>query len=209
MLTVGDTVTNDDGFTGVVTSDNVVRELLAAGKTWKAYAEDLPSVGYTGDGPGFYARRHNPLSYFADVVNDSAQRRNLVPFSQFAGDLAGNALPSYAFIVPNECNDAHSCPLATADQWLQTNIAPLIASPTFQQSGLLIIVFDESGGDDTNGGGRIAWIAISSKAKPGYQSASRYQHESTLRLSGEALGLKQFPGAAATAGNMAEFFVVP
>ena len=33
MLTVGDTVTNDDGFTGVVTSDNVVRELLAAGKT--------------------------------------------------------------------------------------------------------------------------------------------------------------------------------
>src|SRR5207249_514134 len=118
-------------------------------------------------------------------------------------------LPDYAFIVPNECNDAHSCPLATADQWLQANIAPLIASPTFQQGGLLIIVFDESGGDNTKGGGRIVWVAVSSKAKRGYQSASLYQHQNTLRLTAEALGLSQFPGAAATAGNMAEFFAVP
>ncbi|HVH68388.1 MAG TPA: hypothetical protein VM716_11005 [Gemmatimonadales bacterium] len=31
-------------------------------------------------------------------------------------------------------------------------------------------------------------------------------HESTLRLMAEALGLTTFPGAAATAPNMAEFF---
>jgi len=29
----------------VVLSDNIVRHLVAAGKTWKAYAEDLPSAG--------------------------------------------------------------------------------------------------------------------------------------------------------------------
>ncbi len=206
MMTVGKIVTNKNGFRGVVTDDNIVRQLLAAGKTWKSYAEDLPSVGFTGDGPRPYARKHNPLSYLSDVVNDSVQRNNLVPFTQFAIDLASNTLPNYSFIVPNRCNDAHDCPLSTADQWLQTNIAPLIASPTFQQDGLLIITFDESGDDNTRGGGRVAWVAVSPKAKPGYRSDALYQHQSTLRLTAEGLGLTTFPNAAATAPNMAEFF---
>ena len=44
MLTAGQTITTDDGFTGTVNDDNIVRQLLAAGKTWKDYAEWLPSV---------------------------------------------------------------------------------------------------------------------------------------------------------------------
>src|SRR5207248_10930847 len=36
MLTTGQTLTNNDAYTGTVTSDNVVRHLLTAGKTWKA-----------------------------------------------------------------------------------------------------------------------------------------------------------------------------
>jgi len=210
MMTVGKIVTNNDGYTGTVTDDNIVRHLLAAGKTWKAYAEDLPAVGYHAAGDsGKYASRHNPLSYLSDVVNDPAQVTNLVPFSQFAADLANNALPNYAFIVPNLCNDAHDCPLATADAWLQTNIDPLITSTGFQQDGLLIILFDESRADLRHGGGRIAWVVVSAKVKPGYRSAALYQHENTLRLTAEALRLTTFPNAAADAANMAEFFTTP
>ena len=210
MMTVGKIVTNNDAYSGTVTDDNIVRHLLAAGKTWKAYAEDLPAVGYHAAGDsGKYASRHNPLSYLSDVVNDPAQVTNLVPFSQFAADLANNALPNYAFIVPNLCNDAHDCPLATADAWLQTNIDPLITSTGFQQDGLLIILFDESRADLRHGGGRIAWVVVGAKVKPGYRSAALYQHENTLRLTAEALGLTTFPNAAADAANMAEFFVTP
>jgi len=48
--------------------NNVVRELVAAGKTWKAYAESLPSVGYPGRGyppaaGGQYYVRHVPIAY--------------------------------------------------------------------------------------------------------------------------------------------------
>jgi hypothetical protein len=96
--------------------------------------------------------------------------------------------------------------LGTADNWLKTNIAPLIASPTFQQDGLLIVVFNESGGDNTLGGGRIYWAAISPKAKRGYQSTTTYQHPSTLRLILKGLGVTVYPGAAATAPDMDEFF---
>ena len=206
MMTAGKIVTNSDSYSATVTDDNIVRHLLAAGKTWKSYAEDLPSVGYTGQKTGLYARKHNPLSFYSDVVDDSAQIKRLVPFTQFATDLAGDTLPNYSFVVPNLCNDAHDCDLPTADAWLQTHIAPLIASTTFQANGLLIIVFDEADTDNTNGGGRIVWTAVSSKAKAGYTSAVLYQHENTLRLTAEGLGLTSYPGAAANASNMGEFF---
>ena len=206
MLGTGQIITNDDSYSTIVTVDNVVRRLRAAGKTWKSYAEDIPSVGYTGGDVGGYARKHNTFALLSDVANDSIQRRNLVPFTQFATDLANGTLPDYSNIVPNLCNDAHDCSLATADTWLQTHIAPLLASATFQQDGLLIITFDEAGSDNTNGGGRIAWVVVSPKAKRGYQSTTLYQHQSTLRLTLEALGITPFPGAAATAPTMSEFF---
>jgi acid phosphatase len=206
MMTVGDTITDDDGYSQVVTLDNVVRRLVAAGKTWKAYAEDLPLVGYLGEGRGRYARKHNVLALLSDVVGDTAQQRNLVPFSQFATDLATNALPDYGFIVPNLCNDAHDCPLGMADAWLKTHIDPLVRSATFQRDGLLIVVFDESGRDNTHGGGRIACVIVSPKAKRGYRSTTFYQQQSILRLSLKALGVKAFPNAAANAPDMDEFF---
>jgi phospholipase C len=134
-----------------VSVDNVVREVLAASKTWKSYAEDLPSVGYTrGDSGNDYVR-HNPLAYMTDVQNSPTQQQNLVPFTQFSTDVASGNLPDYSFIVPNAGDDAHNCELGAADNWLKTNINPLIKNPTFQNDGLLIIAFDESANDDTDG----------------------------------------------------------
>src|SRR5437868_13229738 len=206
MMTVGKIVTNNDSYSTVVSDDNIIRHLIAAGKTWKSYAEDLPSVGYTGGDVGNYARKHNVIALLSDVVNDSAQRNSLVPFSQFAADLAGGHLPAYSFVAPNLCNDAHDCSLATADQWLQANIAPLVNSALFQRDGLLVIVFDEAGSDNTNGGGHVPCVIVSPKAKRGYEGVGVYEHQSLLRLTGEALGLRALPNAAATAPAMGEFF---
>src|SRR5256885_13051461 len=116
MMTVGKIVTNDDSYSGVVSDDNIIRRLIAAGKTWKSYAEDLPSVGYTGGDVGNYARKHNVIALLSDVVNDPTQRNNLVPFSQFAADLAGGHPPASSFVAPNLCDDAHDRPLSTAGQ---------------------------------------------------------------------------------------------
>src|SRR5467141_1007412 len=59
MLATGQIITNNDGYSTIVAVDNVVRRLLAVGKSWKSYAEDLPAVGYTGGDVGNYARKHN------------------------------------------------------------------------------------------------------------------------------------------------------
>jgi phosphatidylinositol-3-phosphatase len=207
MLTAGQLVTNDDSFTGTVSVDNIARDLIASGKTWKSYAESLPSVGYAGGDSYPYAKRHNPFSYFSDVLNSSTQLQNLVQLSQFNSDLASNQLPNFSYVVPNLLDDGHDGPLQLVDNWLQQNIGPLISSTTFQHDGLLIIVFDEADtNDSTNGGGHVAAFIISPKAKRGYQSTTLYQHQSALRLILQGLGNQAFPGMAGTAPEMREFF---
>jgi phosphatidylinositol-3-phosphatase len=221
VLTTGEgtsiTGSEGDSYNGVVTQDNVVRTLTAAGKTWKCYAEALPSVGYLGSDDGAYLQHHNPFVYFSDVQNSSSQATNIVAFTQLGADISNNSLPDYAFIVPNVNDDAHNCPagmttcsdqqkLVAADQWLSVNIAPLLASSAFQNS-LLVITFDE--GDDTDtahGGGQVATVIISPLTKPGHRSTTFYQHESTLRLMMEGLGVSDLPGGAASAPDMSEFF---
>jgi len=208
MLTTGLTETFDDSFSGTISDDNVVRELVKAGKTWKSYAESLPSPGYLGTDSGLYVRRHNPFTYLSDVHNDAAQAANIVPFTQFGADFASNALPQYSFIAPNLMNDAHDGSLAQADAWLQTNIAPLLANSAFLSSGLLIITFDEGGQTDLDHlGGQVATLIISSKAKKGYQSTTSYQHQSALRLILVGSGVNNFPGLSAVAPDMTEFFI--
>lgn len=207
MLTTGQMETLNDNFSGTIGDDNVVRELVSVGKTWKTYQESIPSAGYLGGDAPPYVRRHNPFSLLSDVQNNPAQAANIVPFTQFATDLANNSLPNFSFIVPDVNNDAHDGTLATADSWLQSNMAPLIASSTFQSGGLLVILFDEGELSDFNhGGGQVAAVIVSSNGKPNFQSQTLYQHQSTLRLVLEALGVKKFPGQAATAPEMAEFF---
>ncbi len=206
MLTTGQIETVDDAFTGTITDDNIVRELAKANKTWHSYAESLPGTGYLGGDVYPYFKHHNPFAYFSDVIG-TPQANNIVPFSQFSSDLAAGTLPDFSFIIPNALNDAHDGTLAAADQWLSAHIDPLIKSSSFQNGGLLIIVFDESVSTDvSHGGGHIAMLVIGPQVKSGYQSTTFFQHQSTLRLVMSTLGVTAFPGLAASAPGMGELF---
>jgi phosphatidylinositol-3-phosphatase len=219
MVTAGQLVTSSGAGPPagtVVDIDNIERQLIAAGKSWKVYAEDLPHVGYVGGTVYPYLKFHNPFAYYSDNQNGSPQANNIVPFSQFGGDVSGGSLPDFSFVVPNAVNDARDCPgggscpdslkLSTADQWLQNNIAQLLTSPQFQQNGLLVIWWDEGNATDTaNGGGHIAVVLVGPMVKQGFRSTTFYRHQNLLRTLCEALGLG-FPGASSSASSMAEFF---
>jgi phosphatidylinositol-3-phosphatase len=207
MLTTGQIITKNDSFCSKITNDNIVRHLITGGKTWKSYAESLPSVGYTGCSYGAYVKRHNPFAYFNDVVDSSTEKLNLVPFSQLPTDLTSNHLPQFSFIVPNLNNDAHNGTLSQADYWLKKNIGPLINSFVFQKDGILIIVFDEAETSDTQGGGgHVTAVVIGPKVLAGHKSSITYQHQNTLKTLMKALGVSSFPGAASSASSMSDFF---
>src|SRR5579864_7593725 len=212
-MVTGQDLTNDDSvlpLTFPVSVDNVIRELIASGKSWKQYAESIPSVGYLGGDStccgGLYYVHHVPSAYLTDA-QVPGQATNIVPFTQFISDLSNNALPNYSFVTPNGCDDAHDCTIQTFDNWLKTNIAPLLSNSQFLENGVLIVAWDESANDSTNGAGRVQFVLAGPTVKTAYSSSNLYQWPSLCRLSLEGLALPTIPAACASAPSMLEFFV--
>jgi len=216
MMTTGQVVNTDDSFMGTFSGNDVATSLAAVGKTWKVYAESLPAAGYIGGDQYPYIKHHDPFSYFDNVRNDTSEKANIVPFTEFTTDMAGKLLPNYFFIVPNNLHNGHDCPsggstctisdrLSAIDGWLQSNLSSLLADSDFASHGILIVTFDESATDNTMGGGRIAVVLSGKRVKSGFQSMTTYQFPSLLRFSLKSLGVTNYPGASASAPDMDEF----
>ncbi|HWC18039.1 MAG TPA: alkaline phosphatase family protein, partial [Terriglobales bacterium] len=196
-----------DGCTSPITSDNIFYELSKAGLTWKVYAQSLPSVGYMRGDSGAYADRHNPAKWYAYVINTPAAQQNIVPFTQFATDLAANQLPNYSLIIPDLDNDAHDGTLAQADSFLANGVAPLLNTAAFKTGdGLLFVTFDECDGAVGACPQQVYTAVIGPKVKHGTVSSSFYKHENLLRTMLDALGISSYPGASAAASDMRDFF---
>src|SRR3569833_2761301 len=163
------------------THDNVVRELLNQGYTWKTYQENLPYAGYQGlkygDANAYY-RRHNPLIDFTDVCPGTGQATNSVPYSRLSTDIADGTTPNFAYITPNGDEDAHDGTLLAADQWLQDHVPAILALPEFAPGGdgNLLLVWDEgtlssdnrcSATDSTGCGGRSANLVVGPRVRSG------------------------------------------
>lgn len=202
------------------TADNVVRELLRRGYTWRSYQENLPYAGFQGLYGGVnnsYYRRHNPLIDFSDVCPGTGQDKNSVPYSQMAADFARGETVNFAYITPDVDEDSHNGTLAAADQWLETNVPAILARPEFSAGGdgILFIVWDEgtlttdnrcSATVATGCGGRTAALVIGPHVKAGYKSSITYHNENVLKTVCAAMGLAPCPGAAQNAAPMSDFF---
>lgn len=191
VMTTGEAASTDDGWGGSYPGDNIVSQLIAANKTWKLYADSLPRAGYVGGNRAPYVKKHNPIAYFDVVRNNDEQRMRIVPFEQFGVDLKSpQGLPDFSMVIPNEDHDAHDGTLQEADDWLKTNISPLLQDPEFQKDGILIITFDESFKDDkAHGGGHVPTVVIGAAAKEHYTDSNFYHHESLFATLEEALGV--------------------
>jgi hypothetical protein len=191
-----------------ISSDNIFHELSNAGISWKLYAEGLPYAGYLGGNKGAYVDRHNPAKWYADVINSPSLQQNLVPFAQFAADLAADQLPAYSLIIPDVNHDAHDGTLAEADGWLQANFDPLLNHPSFQPGGdgLLIVTFDECDAAVGACSQQVFTAVIGPNVKRRFQSNVWYRHENTLRTILDAFGVTLYPGASQTAADMADLF---
>jgi hypothetical protein len=166
-----------------------------------------------------YAARHNPFVYFHSLIDSGSCERNVVPLTHLAPDLTSvSTTPRFNFVVPNLCNDGHDAPcagkdvsggqaggLVSADHFLQMYVPKIMASPAFKQDGLLLVVADETDGQDAasccgetpgpnspapgiyvqsnngQGGGLIGALAIGRCVRPAATSSQPYNHYSLLR----------------------------
>lgn len=188
---------SDDCTSCVVSGRSLASTLAARGRSWKTYAEGLPSPGFTGASAGEYAKKHDPFLYFREVLARPSWRRRVVPFSELAGDLSARRLPDFALIVPNLCNDMHDCSIATGDRWLRREIVPLLSSPALA-GGVVFVVFDE-GSTDAGGGGNVVALALGPLVRPGARYTGATSHYGLLRTIEQAWGLPLLGRSASAA----------
>ena len=114
---------------------------LAAGMTARTYNETMTRNCQTHDN-GKYAVKHNPWAYFA--AERAACRKYDVPLAVLADDISSGNLPNVGMLTPNLCNDAHDCPLRTADAFLKLWLPRVMRGPDYTSGKLTIVVtFDE------------------------------------------------------------------
>ncbi|MEN2736513.1 alkaline phosphatase family protein [Microbacterium sp. X-17] len=184
---------NPPGGSCLVTGPNLAEELDHAGRSWRMYAESMPSPCTTAN-TSLYAVKHNPFLYFPSVTGSASYcAAHDVPYSRFAGDLASAAtLPAFSFISPNLCDDMHDCSVAAGDAWLRANVPPILASPAFTtQRSLLVVTFDEGDSSDNV----VACVFAGPAARTHTVVATPYTHYSLLRTIEEVWGLASLTGA--------------
>ncbi len=165
-------------------------QIEATGRTWKGYFEDMPRPCYLGD-TVTYVQKHNPFLYFDSIRLDSARcERHIVPLTQLEEDLAAAALPNFAFLIPNQCNNGHDCSGAIADAWLEVWVNRLLTyleARADEFPYLLVITWEEGQGNHSccglppEAGGRVPAILLSPLARKGFQDDTPYTHYSLLK----------------------------
>lgn len=202
--------------TDAITDNNIFRVLNNAGISWKVYAQSYAAAGGTITTPDnhngtSYYRRHNGATWYSDVLNNvSGSATKVVDLAQLNTDIQAGKLPRFSIIVPDGAHDAHDGSLATADQFLNSTLTPVLNLPDFKTggSGLILVTFDECGGGTNAGCGASVYTAlIGPRVKPHTVSSVLYKHENALRTMLDSLGVKSYPGASASAADMTDFFV--
>ncbi|HZZ68741.1 MAG TPA: alkaline phosphatase family protein [Phenylobacterium sp.] len=176
-----------DGAKAAGYADHTVRaphlgdQLIAAGLTWKGYYESLPKPGaldVVASDPRFdngtrktalYASKHSGFMNFADVQNDPKRAERIVGFDQLQRDLAAGTMPTFAVIVPNQCNDMHglhgdgvpadcngdnkAALIHRGDAFAGDLVRRIQASPVWAASGnvAIVLTFDEGAGKTREG----------------------------------------------------------
>ena len=118
-----------------------------------------------------YVSKHNPFPWFHSLLDNGDCARQVVPLAgSLLADLQSEkTTPAFSWITPNNCSDAHDAtckgdnlsggsnaltgvkhkPLNTqgglyaADLFLRQVIPTIMASPAYQDGGLIVVNFDE------------------------------------------------------------------
>ncbi len=206
-------------------------QLQHAGLTWKAYLESLPTPGslaYVAEDRAVvtstvplpvYAAKHAGFVNFASAQTDPDRARHLVGFEQFRADIASGALPNFALVVPNQCNEMHGLPplpgvptdcaitntgllIRRGDAEVGRIVAMIQGTPAWRskRNVAIVITFDEGSGrttegccgkPDNGGGGHIPAVVITNHGPRGARDDTPYSHYSLLRTLQDAFGITE------------------
>ncbi len=191
-LTSGSTqgITDDgDPDTHPLSVPSIFSELGSS--NWRTLAESMPTA-CDHVTSGSYAARHNPAVYYTSIA--TACQHDDVPLR-----LPLNLSAKYTIIVPNICDDMHSCPVSTGDRWLSQYVPLVLSSAQYQSRSLvLFITFDEN---DSAASNQVPTLVVAPSTPQGARVGARFTHYSLLKTAEVLLHVAQL-GQARTAASM-------
>jgi len=165
----------------------------------------------SGDIVQLYASKHNPFVYFRSIQEGDQPGSDLTNVVGFDGpgglyaDLGSGNVPTFSFIVPNQCNDQHGrgnstafCAYDPTDNGTQAGLNPALmnagdvavkrivnaikASPVWPQgNNAIVVVWDENDYSSAPNINTVLVIVDTNYGSHGLQSTTTYNHFSLLR----------------------------
>jgi Phosphoesterase family len=179
----------------------IADRLIAAGLDFKQYAEELPegtcpwniSGQHVAEKRGNYVRRHVPFLSFRQVQEkwcDHVIRVDSSKANNFFLQDARKGLVAYSFYTPNMNHDGHDTNTEIAGAWVRKFLDDTFPE-TLRKGTLVVITFDESGGNEDN---RIYTVFLGDMVKDASQQdpaalGRHYNHYSVLRTVEDNFGL--------------------
>jgi hypothetical protein len=198
---------------GIDTADGLFSSGLAT-------VQNPPSnFGITDGVLGLYAVKHDPFAYFADIqagTNPSLSFERVAGFDGHNGllaDLESGNVPTFSYIVPNQCNDQHgrsgagpACDydpsdlgtvaglnpalMAQGDATLERLVTAIKGSPVWVEgSNAIVIVWDESDYANAPITNRVTLIVDRNDVTKPKVSRKFYTHFSLLKTLEGGFGL--------------------
>ena len=167
----------DDSGPNTFTAPNLGGELIASGRTFAGYSENLPYAGYTGLKSNGYSRKHNPWADFTDIPASANQ-----PLTSFPTDYA--KLPTISFVIPTKDNNMHDGTIQAGDTWLRNHLDGY-AKWAKTHNSLLIVTWDE---DDRSSSNQVPTFFVGQGVRAG-RYAEQITHYSVLRTLEDMYGL--------------------
>jgi hypothetical protein len=221
-----------------VAAPSLISEFDHAHVSWKAYLQSLPHPGFQGicypancngspDKDPLYVSKHDGIQNFTTSLNAADWSRQ-VPIDQLSQDLRKGNVPSFSWVIPDECRDQHGDPpycldsgntgggdpqdqhlLTVGDQYLGQLVAQITHARFWAKGNNAIdIVYDE-GDNNVGGGGRVANIVVTSHGPRHLKDAAHYSHYSLLRTIQQNFGVACLQHSCGAATNpMTPLFAV-
>lgn len=166
---------------------SVFDQALSSGRSAAVFAESMPTPCRRSHFPRTdpsYTMLVNPWTYYpASRSRCRAADRSARSFRTAA---AADALPNVGFLVPNLCDDAHSCSIRRADGYLASTLPAVLDSHDFTSGRLVVVVT----GDEASRGARDTVLtSVLAERLSGTVVRSLLTHYSLTRFIAEVLGV--------------------
>jgi hypothetical protein len=201
--THGITDDGDPSANAITSGESVFGQAIAAGKTAAVFADGMPRNCATTSGGDDYAVKHNPWAYF--TAERALCQKFDVPVDDLAPAITDGTLPNVGMVIPNLCNDAHNCPLGTADAWFSGWMERLFAGPDWASGHLAVVLTADE--NDNSPGNTVLTVVIHPSQKANVVTVP-LTHYSLTMLFEDAAGVPRLFNAA-TAPSMSDAFGLP